>query len=57
MQLLTREEIWETYKISRSTLLTWEKNGLLPNLVKLPNSRHRRYLKSEIHQILGLPNE
>jgi DNA-binding transcriptional MerR regulator len=56
MQLLTREEIWETYKISRSTLLSWEKQELFYNLIRLP-SGHRRYLKSDIHQILGLKGE
>lgn len=51
---LTQKDIYETYKISRSTLLTWEDKGILKQIVKLPLSSHRRYLKSEIEEILRI---
>ena len=55
--LLTQEEVKEIYKIGRSTLLRWEENGTLQKVVKLPNSNHRRYLKTEIERVLGLSSE
>lgn len=55
--LTTREEIWEQYRISRSTLLQWEKKGILTQVVRLPQSGHRRYFKAEIEQVLGINKE
>lgn len=52
--LLTREEIWQIFRISRSTLLKWEKNGILLKVLRLPDSKHRRYYRSEIEQVLGM---
>lgn len=57
MQLLTMTEVCKTYRISRSSLLNWEEKGILKNVVRLPGAGHRRYLESEIHQLLGLAVE
>lgn len=53
---LTQKEIYELFKISRATLLQWETNGTIKNIIKLPTSAHRRYLKSEIFAVLGVEN-
>lgn len=52
--LLTQEEVFQKYKISRTTLLKWETKGILKNVVKLPESGHRRYLISELDTLLGI---
>ena len=53
MELLTRKEVMELLKISRSTLIRLERKGqLLP--VKIPDSRIIRYKKD---QVLKLINE
>lgn len=56
--LCTREEIWDLYRISRSTLLIWEKKGILKRVLRLPGPQgHRRFYKSEIEQVLGMTTE
>lgn len=52
--LLTQEEIYTNYKISRSTLLKWEREEVLKEVVKLPNSKHRRYKLQEIEAVLNI---
>lgn len=54
MKLLTFEDVWDVYRISRSTLLKWEKTGVLKKVVKLPNSGHRRYLIDDLELALGI---
>lgn len=52
--LLNYDDIWKTFRISRSTLLQWEEKGILKKVVKLPDSGHRRYFKEDIEQALGI---
>lgn len=51
---ITQEEIYELYRVSRGTLRNWEQKGYITKIAKLPGSGHRRYLKDEIEQVLGI---
>lgn len=52
--LLNYGDVWNLYRVSRSTLLQWEEKGILKKVVKLPDSGHRRYFKDDIEQALGI---
>ena len=51
---ITQKEVHELFKISRATLLQWEEKGIIKEIITLPNSSHRRYLKAEIFKVLGV---
>lgn len=51
--LLTQQEVQKKFKLGRSLLLQWEREGVLSRIVKLP-SGHRRYVEREILEVLGL---
>ena len=50
--LLRTNEIVKRYKLSRHTLLNYEKTGILKTY-KTPGG-HRRFLESDIKKLLGL---
>lgn len=52
MELLTRKEVMELLKISRSTLLRIESRGQLAP-VKIPKSRIIRYKKDQVLKLIN----
>ncbi|MBM7583286.1 putative resolvase [Caldicoprobacter guelmensis] len=53
--LLSIQKVKETYNISRSTLINWEKEGLITP-IRTPKGR-RRYKKEDIEKLLGMIEE
>ncbi len=53
--LLNIQKVKETYNISRSTLINWEKEGLI-SPIRTPKGR-RRYKKEDIEKLLGMIEE
>ncbi|MGB9856518.1 MAG: IS607 family transposase [Dictyoglomaceae bacterium] len=53
--LLNIQKVKETYNISRSTLINWEKEGLITPIRTLKG--RRRYKKEDIEKLLGMLEE
>lgn len=53
--LLSIQKVKETYNISRSTLINWEKEGLITP-IRTPKGR-RRYKKEDIEKLLNMIEE
>ena len=53
--LLKIKEIQEQYKIGKTTLMDWERQGIIKAL-RTPGN-HRRYFQKDIEKLLGYPTK
>ena len=51
--LLTPDEIAETYKISRQTVGRWAREGTLPTGARTPGG-HRRFRRGDVERVLAV---
>jgi len=50
-EFYTRKELMKIFKVSESTIIRWEKKGLLKRF-KLPGSRKALYKKSDVEKLI-----